>query len=138
MLHTLQMFAPYSSFIAIFCSSSSYCFSGSSQGEWGLSVWPSELGRAPSCFIAHEFDGSRVQTPGADTVNQAVHPSGIGKLLAVSMQRKTAVEDCEVKRAAVRWLACGLCGRMAQTTTCWFPAVRMDDLGSSVSCLGAK
>jgi hypothetical protein len=76
-----------------------------------------------SCFIAHEFDRSRVQTPGADTVNQAVHPSGVGKLVAVSMQWVTAVEDCEGKRAAVRWLACGLCSRMAQTTTRRFPAV---------------
>ena len=58
--------------------------------------WPSGLGRAPSCFIAHEFDGSRVQSPGADTVNQAVHPSGVGKLVATSIQWVTAVEDCEV------------------------------------------
>jgi hypothetical protein len=49
-----------------------------------------------SCFNAHEFDGSGVQTPGADTVNQAVHPSGVGKLVATSMQWMTAVEDCEV------------------------------------------
>jgi hypothetical protein len=68
-----------------------------------LSAWPSGLGCAPLCFIAHEFDGSQVQTPGADTVNQAVHPSGVGKLVAISMQWVTAVEDCEVKRAAVRW-----------------------------------
>jgi hypothetical protein len=25
--------------------------------------------------------------PGADTVNQTVHPSGVGKLVAISMQR---------------------------------------------------
>jgi hypothetical protein len=47
-------------------------------------------------------------------VNQAVHPSGVGKLVAISMQWVVAVEDCEVTRAAVRWLVCGLCGRMAQ------------------------
>jgi hypothetical protein len=61
-----------------------------------LSAWPSGLGRAPSCFTAHEFDGYRVQIPGADTVNQAVHPSGVGKLVALSMQWVTAAEDCEV------------------------------------------
>jgi hypothetical protein len=61
-----------------------------------LSAWPSGLGRAPSCFTAHEFDGSRVQIPGADTVNQAVHSSGVGKLVAISMQWVTAAEDCEV------------------------------------------
>jgi hypothetical protein len=59
-----------------------------------MSAWPSGLGRAQSCFIAHEFDGSRVQTPGAD--NQAVHLSGVGKLVGISMQWVTAVEDCEL------------------------------------------
>ena len=59
--------------------------------------WPSGFGRAPSCFIAHAFDGSRVQSPGADTVNQAVHPSGVGKLVATSIQWVTAVEDCGCK-----------------------------------------
>jgi hypothetical protein len=44
------------------------------------------IGCASSCFTAYEFDGSRVQTPGAGTVNQAVHPSGVGKLVAISMQ----------------------------------------------------
>jgi hypothetical protein len=51
-----------------------------------------------------EFDGSRVRIPGADTVNllgadtvnQAIHPSGVGKLVAISIQWVTAVEDCEV------------------------------------------
>jgi hypothetical protein len=47
----------------------------------------------------------------------------VGKLVALSMQWVTAVEDCEGKCAAVRWLACGLCSRMAQTTTRRFPAV---------------
>jgi hypothetical protein len=61
-----------------------------------LSAWPSGLGRAPSCITAHDLDGSRVQIPGADTVNQAVHPSGVGKLVALSMQWVTAAEDCEV------------------------------------------
>jgi hypothetical protein len=51
-----------------------------------MSAWPSGLDRAPSCFTAHEFDGTRVQTPGADTVNQAVHPSEVGKLVAVSIR----------------------------------------------------
>jgi hypothetical protein len=51
-----------------------------------LSAWLSGLGRAPSCFTAREFDGSLVQTPGADMVNQAVHPSGVGKLVAISLQ----------------------------------------------------
>jgi hypothetical protein len=34
---------------------------------------------------------------GADTVNQAVHPSGVGKLVAINMQWVTAVEDYEGK-----------------------------------------
>jgi hypothetical protein len=54
----------------------------------------------PSCFIAHEFDGSRVQTPGADTVNQAVHPSGVGKLVAISMQWVTAL--LKIAKVSVR------------------------------------
>jgi hypothetical protein len=62
-----------------------------------LSAWLSGLGRAPSCFIAHEFDGSRVQAPGTDTVNQTVHPSGVGKLVAFSIQWVPAVEGCEGK-----------------------------------------
>jgi hypothetical protein len=37
-----------------------------------------------------------VQTPGADTVNQAVHPSGVGKLVAISTQWVTAVDGCGV------------------------------------------
>jgi hypothetical protein len=61
-----------------------------------MSAWPSVLRRALSCFTAHEFDGSRVQTPGVYTVNQAVHPSRVGKFVAISMQWVTAVEDCEV------------------------------------------
>jgi hypothetical protein len=44
------------------------------------------LGRAPSSFSAHEFDVYRVQTPGADTVNQTVRPSGVGKLEASGIQ----------------------------------------------------
>jgi hypothetical protein len=44
-------------------------------------------------FTAHEFDGSPVQTPGADTVNQAVHPTRVGKLVALSsIQWVTAAE----------------------------------------------
>ena len=31
-----------------------------------------------------------------DTVNQAVHPSGVGKLVATSIQWVPAVDDCEV------------------------------------------
>jgi hypothetical protein len=90
-----------------------------------LSAWPSGLDRAPSCFIAHELGVSRVQTPGADTVNQAVDPSGVGELEATSMQWVTAVEDCEGK-------ACGCTMAdvrlqmlpAAQTTVRWFRAIR--------------
>jgi hypothetical protein len=35
--------------------------------------------------------------PGAGTINQAIHSSGIVKLLTVSMQRVTTVEGCEGK-----------------------------------------
>jgi hypothetical protein len=35
--------------------------------------------------------------PGVGTVNQTVHPSGDGKLVAISIQPVTAVEDCEVQ-----------------------------------------
>jgi hypothetical protein len=94
---------------------------------------PSGLGRAPSCRHVHEYDGFRVQNPGADTVSQAVHPSGVGKFVAINMQWVTAVEYCEVKRAAVRWLVCGLCRQMEQTTTRWFPAVRTGYFGGSLT-----
>ena len=62
----------------------------------------------PLCFIAHEFDGSRVQTLGVDTVNQAVHPSGVSKLVATSIQWVTAVEDCEhtMRSISVRLYDC--------------------------------
>jgi hypothetical protein len=33
--------------------------------------------------------------PGAGTVDQAVHPSGVGKLVAVSKKWVTAIEDCD-------------------------------------------
>jgi hypothetical protein len=42
-------------------------------------------------------DGSRVQNPGADTFNQAVHLSGVGKLIAISMQWVISAEGCEGK-----------------------------------------
>jgi hypothetical protein len=42
------------------------------------------------------IDGSRVQTLGADTVNQAVYPSGVGKLVAINMPWVITVEDSEV------------------------------------------
>jgi hypothetical protein len=64
----------------------------------GTYMWvePPNQHRFAMWYTAHEFDGSRVQIPGADTVNQAVHPSGVGKLVALSMQWVTAAEDCEV------------------------------------------
>jgi hypothetical protein len=65
-----------------------------------LSAWPSGLGHAPSCFTAHDFDGSRVQTLGTDTVNQAVHPSGVGKL--VTMGRFTELVQCRNNRGRHR------------------------------------
>jgi hypothetical protein len=74
-----------------------------------------------------------------DTVNQAVHPSEVGKLVAISMQWVTAVEDCEGKRGAVRRLACELCIRMAQNTTCGLiPAVRTGALVVASAAEGAK
>jgi hypothetical protein len=33
--------------------------------------------------------------PGAGMVNQAVHPSGVGKLVAVSKKWVTTAEDCD-------------------------------------------
>jgi hypothetical protein len=72
------------------------CFCHRNVVTISYSAWPSGLGGTPSCFTAHKFDGSRVQIPGVDTVNQAVHPSGVGKLVALSMQWVTAAEDCEV------------------------------------------
>ena len=91
---------------------SCFCVCGilrSSNTHTRLSAWPSGLGRAPSCFTAHEFDGSRVQSPGADTVNQAVHPSGVGKLVATSIQWVTAVEDCGCKCVLPTMDGMGLC-----------------------------
>jgi hypothetical protein len=80
------------------------------------SAWPSGLGRAPYVMLrcTRVWRISRVQTPGADTVNQAVHPSAVCKLVAISMQWVTSVEDCEGKACMglyVWWLACGLCSR---------------------------
>jgi hypothetical protein len=92
--------------------------------NYSLSAWPSGFGRAPSCFTAHEFDRSLVQTPRADTVNQAVHPSGSVNWQQLVYSGWPLLQIAEYKRAAVRWLACWLCSRMAQTTTRWFPAVR--------------
>jgi hypothetical protein len=45
-------------------------------------------------FIHHESEGPG-SIPGAGTVNQAVHPSGVGKLVAVSKKWVTAAEDCD-------------------------------------------
>jgi hypothetical protein len=59
-----------------------------------ISAWPSGLARAPSCFTAHELDGSRVQT---FKLLPIYHPSWVSKLVAISMQWVTAVED-KVKR----------------------------------------
>jgi hypothetical protein len=69
--------------------------------------------------------------PGVDAVNQAVHPSGVAKLIAVSIQWLTAVEDCKGKACG-----CTMAGVWTmQTTSCWFPAVCTGNLRSSVSRL---
>jgi hypothetical protein len=105
-------------------------------GYWGykpiavpcsLCAWRSALGRAPLYFTAHEFDGSRVQTPEADTVNQAVHRSGVGKFVAISKQWETAIGDCEDKACGCTMAGVWTKQPEAQTTTCWFPAVRTGD-----------
>jgi hypothetical protein len=56
-------------------------------------------------------------------VNQTVHPSGVGKLVAIIIQWVTAVEVRKGKRATVRWLAAYAAGD-AITAARWFPAVR--------------
>jgi hypothetical protein len=86
------------------------------------------VGLAPSCFTAHKFDGFRVLTPGADTVNQAVHPSGVGKLVAVSIQWVTAVEDCEGEAWSCTMAGVWTMQLEAETTTRWFPTVSTGDL----------
>jgi hypothetical protein len=52
--------------------------------------------------------------PNVDTANQAVHPSGqsgVGKLVAISIQQVTTVDYCKGKHAAVQWQACSLSSR---------------------------
>jgi hypothetical protein len=61
-------------------------------------------------------------------VNQAVHPSGVGKLVAISLQWVTAVEDCEVKACGCTMAGVWTMQPEAQTTTRWFPAVSTGDL----------
>ena len=39
---------------------------------------------------------ARGSNPEAGMANQAVHPSGLGKLVAISIHWVTAVEDCEI------------------------------------------
>jgi hypothetical protein len=51
--------------------------------------------------------------PGAGTVNQTVHPTGVGKLVAISIQLVTAVEGCEGKGVRLydgRRAAYAVCG----------------------------
>lgn len=50
--------------------------------------------RATSSFITTHDSAGLGSNLGADTVNQAVHPYGVGKLVAVSRQYVTAVEYC--------------------------------------------
>jgi hypothetical protein len=50
------------------------------------------------CTMSQSGLGSN---PGAGAVNQAVHPSGDGKLVTISMRWVTIVEDCEGKHATV-------------------------------------
>ena len=57
----------------------------------------------------NKFDGSPVQTTGAETINQPVHPSGVGKLVATSIQWVTAVEDCGCKCVRPTMDGMGLC-----------------------------
>jgi hypothetical protein len=64
------------------------------------SAWGSGLGCAPSCFIAHEFDGPGVRTRGGHGQPNRP-PSMVGKLVAISMQWDSPAEDCEVKHAVV-------------------------------------
>lgn len=56
-----------------------------------------------SGFIHLEPKGT-VSIPGAGAANQAVLPSGAGKLVAVGKRWVTSAEDCEVS-VAIRWLA---------------------------------
>ena len=64
--------------------------------------------------------------PGAGTANQAIHPSGVGKSVAVSIQWMTTVEGCDGKKAC----NCTMAGMLlmqptAQTIAHWFPGVCM-------------
>jgi hypothetical protein len=96
-------------------------------------VWLNGLGRTPSCFTAHEFDGSRVQTPGAD----AVRPAGVSKLVAISMQWVTAVEDCKGKGWGCKMAGLWTMQQEAQTTIRWFPAVRTGALKMALAVTSA-
>jgi hypothetical protein len=48
---------------------------------------------APMASIHHDSQGPG-SIPGAGTVNQVVHPSGVGKLVAVGKKWVTTTEDC--------------------------------------------
>jgi hypothetical protein len=47
-----------------------------------------------SGFMHHESERGSGSIPAAGTANQAVHPSGVGKLVAASKQRVTTAADC--------------------------------------------
>jgi hypothetical protein len=87
-----------------------------SQNVSDQSVRVAEWVRSPTiwlhCTTSQTDPGSN---PGAGTANQAIYPSGVGKLVAVSKQWVTAVEGCGDKsvrlydgwRAA--YVACAWC-----------------------------
>jgi hypothetical protein len=63
--------------------------------------WVTPIGpRAVSLHCTTSWTGPG-SNPGARTVNQTVHPSGVGKLVAISIQWVTAVEYCEGNSATV-------------------------------------
>jgi hypothetical protein len=93
--------------------------------------------RAMSDFNASPIGRVRGSNPRVGVAIQAVHQSGVGKLVAISWQRMTTVEGCEAKACGCTMTGVRLMQLVAQTTTCWFPAVRSGVLRSSNSW-GAK
>jgi hypothetical protein len=77
-----------------------------------VSMRPNGLGHVPSGSLHHESGVSRYK-PWFGMANQIVHPSDVGKLVAVSIQWVTAFEGCRGKSVQLfdgRHVAYAACG----------------------------
>jgi hypothetical protein len=79
------------------------------------------------CTSSQTDSGSN---PGAGKANQAVHSSGVGKLVAIS-RAAVALAVAEVKASDCAMAGVRLMQHVAPSTARWFPAVRTGVLRSS-------